>query len=78
MYGLPWHINRRSPPPSGMSDWPTWLGEVEDDPATLLGMAGDDVLRVWAVSRGMMGWSYSRRLGDDALAPLVSVSGSSP
>jgi putative SOS response-associated peptidase YedK len=27
-------------------DWPTWLGEVEGDPATLLRPAGDDVLKV--------------------------------
>ena len=27
--------------------WPTWLAEVEGDPATVLRPAGDDVLRVW-------------------------------
>ena len=32
-------------------DWPTWLGEVEGDAATLLRQAGDDVLRVWSVSK---------------------------
>jgi putative SOS response-associated peptidase YedK len=32
-------------------DWPTWLGEVERDPATLLRPAGDDVLKVWPVSK---------------------------
>ena len=33
------------------SDWPTWLGEVEDDPVTPLKPSADDVLRVWPVSR---------------------------
>ena len=28
------------------TDWPTWLGEVGDDPATLLKPARDDALRV--------------------------------
>jgi putative SOS response-associated peptidase YedK len=32
-------------------DWPTWLGEVEGDPATLLRPAGADVLKVWPVSK---------------------------
>jgi hypothetical protein len=32
-------------------DWPTWLGEVEGDPATLLRPAGDDVLKIWPVSK---------------------------
>ena len=31
-------------------DWPTWLGEVEVDPALLLRPAGDEVLKVWPVS----------------------------
>jgi putative SOS response-associated peptidase YedK len=26
-------------------DWPTWLGQVEGDPAGLLRPAGDDVLK---------------------------------
>jgi putative SOS response-associated peptidase YedK len=32
-------------------DWPTWLGEVEGDPATLLRPADDHVLKVWPVSK---------------------------
>ena len=32
-------------------DWPTWLGEVEVDPARLLKPTGDDVLKVWPVSK---------------------------
>jgi putative SOS response-associated peptidase YedK len=33
------------------TNWPVWLGEVEDDPATLLRPSGDDVLEVWPVSK---------------------------
>lgn len=32
-------------------DWQASLGNVENDPRTLLRPAGDDVLRVWPVSR---------------------------
>ena len=32
-------------------DRPTWLGEVEGDPTPLLRLAGDDVLKVWPVSK---------------------------
>ena len=32
-------------------DWPTWLGEVEGYPAALLRPIGDDVLKVWPVSK---------------------------
>jgi hypothetical protein len=32
-------------------DWPTWLGETDDDPTALMRPAGDGVLRRWAVSR---------------------------
>jgi putative SOS response-associated peptidase YedK len=28
------------------TDWPLWLGETGNDPATLLGHSADDVLRV--------------------------------
>ncbi len=34
-------------------DWPTWLGEVEVAPATLMRPAADDVLYVWQVSRAV-------------------------
>jgi putative SOS response-associated peptidase YedK len=37
-------------------DWPLWLGEVGDDPATVLRPAADDVLRVWPVSRAAGGF----------------------
>ncbi len=32
-------------------DWPTWLGEVEGDLAALLRSAGNEVLKVWPVSK---------------------------
>jgi putative SOS response-associated peptidase YedK len=34
-------------------DWPAWLGEVEADPATLLGPPPDGTLRAWPVSRNV-------------------------
>jgi putative SOS response-associated peptidase YedK len=34
-----------------LRDWPMWLSEVEDDPTALLKPAGDDVLRIWPVSK---------------------------
>jgi putative SOS response-associated peptidase YedK len=36
-------------------DWQASLGEVEDDLATLLRPTGDDVQRVWPVSRAVDG-----------------------
>jgi putative SOS response-associated peptidase YedK len=32
-------------------DWPTWLGEVKGVPAVLLEPVGEDVLKVWPVSK---------------------------
>jgi putative SOS response-associated peptidase YedK len=32
-------------------DWPTWLGEVEGNSAALMRPAGEDVLKVWPVSK---------------------------
>lgn len=46
-------IHYRMPVTVEQKDWPIWLGEVEADPATLLRPAGDDVLRVWAISRAV-------------------------
>jgi putative SOS response-associated peptidase YedK len=34
-------------------DWRLWLGEVEDDPASLLHAAPEDVLRVWRVAKAV-------------------------
>jgi putative SOS response-associated peptidase YedK len=32
-------------------DWPTWLGKEESDPAVLFRPSGEDVLKVWPVSK---------------------------
>ena len=34
-------------------DWPAWLGEVEADPAALLGLPPNCTLRAWPVSRAV-------------------------
>jgi len=44
-------LHDRMPVILEQGDWPTWLGEGDDDPRTLLRPSGDDVLRVWPVSR---------------------------
>jgi putative SOS response-associated peptidase YedK len=44
-------LHNRMPVTLEPQDWPTWLGEVEGDPATLLRPAGEDVLKVWPVSK---------------------------
>ena len=44
-------LHNRMPVILEQQDWPTWLGEVEGDPAALLRPAGDDLLRVWPVSK---------------------------
>lgn len=49
-------------------DWPTWLGEVEDDPAALLRPAGEDVLRVWPVSNRM---NSPKNNGAELMEPVV-------
>jgi putative SOS response-associated peptidase YedK len=42
-------LHGRMPDILESEDWPTWLGEVEGEPATLSKPAGDDVLKVWPV-----------------------------
>ena len=44
-------LHDRMPVILEQKDWPMWLAEVEGDPATVLRPAGDDVLRVWPVSK---------------------------
>jgi len=46
-------IHDRMPVIVEQQDWPLWLGEIKGDPWTLLRPAGDDVLRVWPVSRAV-------------------------
>jgi putative SOS response-associated peptidase YedK len=48
-------------------DWSAWLGEVEGDAATLLRPAGDDVLKVWPVSRQV---NSPRNNGAELLKPI--------
>jgi len=47
------HIHNRMPVIDERADWPVWLGDTEDDPAALLRPAGEDVLRLWTVSRAV-------------------------
>ena len=44
-------LHNRMPVILEPQDWPTWLGEVEGYPAALLRPIGDDVLKVWPVSK---------------------------
>jgi putative SOS response-associated peptidase YedK len=44
-------LHERMPVILEPADWPVWLGEVEGNPAALLRPAGEDVLRLWPVSR---------------------------
>jgi putative SOS response-associated peptidase YedK len=46
-------LHDRMPAILEQSGWPIWLGEVEDDPATLLRPPGDDVVKVWTVNRAV-------------------------
>ena len=47
------HVHSRMPVIVEEADWPVWLGETEGDPASLLRPAGEDVLRLWTVSRAV-------------------------
>jgi putative SOS response-associated peptidase YedK len=49
------------------ADWPAWPGEIEDDPAMLLRPGGDDVLRVWPVSKQV---NTPRTNGPELLEPV--------
>jgi hypothetical protein len=44
-------LQDRMPAILGLNGRPTWLGEVDGDLTTLLEPSGDDVLRVWPVSK---------------------------
>jgi putative SOS response-associated peptidase YedK len=46
-------LHNRMPLVIDPKDWPAWLGEVEADPATLLGPPPDDTLRAWPVSQAV-------------------------
>jgi len=46
-------LHDRMPVIIEQKDWPTWLAEMEGDPAALLRSATDGVLKVWPVSRAV-------------------------
>jgi len=46
-------IHDRMPVILEAADWPTWLGQDGGDIAALMRPAGDDVLRLWPVSRAV-------------------------
>jgi putative SOS response-associated peptidase YedK len=48
-----WVLHDRIPVVLEEQHWPAWLGEVEDDALALMRPAGDDVLRLWPVSRAV-------------------------
>jgi putative SOS response-associated peptidase YedK len=48
-------LHARMPAILESEDWPTWLGEVEGDPATLLQPTADNILKVWPVSKQVNG-----------------------
>jgi putative SOS response-associated peptidase YedK len=60
-------IHDRMPVILEQNDWPAWLGEVENDPAMLLRPAGDDVLKIWPVSRAV---NSPRNNGAELLEPV--------
>ena len=49
------------------ADWPTWLGEAEGEPGTLLRPAAEEVLRLRSVSTSV---NSVRNNGADLLKPL--------
>ncbi len=49
------------------TDWPTWLGKVEGDPAALMHPAPDGTLRTWPVSRAV---NTPRNNRAELLAPV--------
>jgi putative SOS response-associated peptidase YedK len=46
-------LHERMPVILEQADWPSWLGEVEADPASLLRPAANDMLKLWPVSRAV-------------------------
>ena len=44
-------IQDRMPVIIERADWPTWLGEVDGNPATLMRPAAEDLLRYWPVDK---------------------------
>jgi putative SOS response-associated peptidase YedK len=48
-------------------DWPAWLGETEDDPASLLHPARHGTLRTWPVDRRV---GSPRNNGAELIKPI--------
>jgi putative SOS response-associated peptidase YedK len=46
-------VQERMPVIIERADWPTWLGEAEGDPVSLLRAAPENVLRVWPVGKAV-------------------------
>jgi putative SOS response-associated peptidase YedK len=61
-------LHNRMPVVVDPADWPAWLGEVDSDPATLLGPPPDGTLRVWPVSRAV---NSTRNNGPELLEPAT-------
>jgi putative SOS response-associated peptidase YedK len=70
-------LHDRMPVVLELQDWPTWLGEVDDDPGALLKPAGDDILKAWPVSKQVnspkkMARSCWRRQLDADATPTIA------
>jgi putative SOS response-associated peptidase YedK len=50
------------------ADWSLWLGEVDGDPALLLGPAPEEVLRLWPVDKKA---GNVRNDGPELIEPIV-------
>lgn len=59
-------VHPRMPVVLEQSDWASWLGDTEADPAALLRPAGDGVIRTWRVSTRV---NSPRNNSADLLAP---------
>jgi putative SOS response-associated peptidase YedK len=62
-------LHQRMPVIVERSDWPSWLGEEDTDPATLLRPAAEGILRLWKVDKRV---GNVRNDGPELLAPLAS------
>jgi putative SOS response-associated peptidase YedK len=61
-------LHNRMPVVVDPNDWPAWLGEVDADPAALLGPPQDGTLRAWPVSRAV---NSPRNDGPELLEPAA-------
>lgn len=68
-------LHERMPVVLEEPDWAGWLGEADCDPVTLLRPAGDDVLRIWPVSRSV---NNVRNNGPALLEPVADPAAPPP